>query len=68
MARSTTQAQNVGKGITVTTEGDDVVIRFNATGNYGPSKSGKTQVIATTSGNVTLPNGVVIGVNAYRKL
>ena len=66
MARSNVQTQSVGKGITVTHEGDDVVIRFSAKGDYGPSKSGKTQIVATTSGNVTLPSGVIIGVNAYR--
>ena len=59
-------AQNVGKGITVEVKGDEVLVRFSAKGDFGPSKSGKTQIIATTSGNVTLANGITIGVNAYR--
>ena len=36
--------------------------------DHGPSKSGKTIVIATTSGNVKLdhPTGAVIGLNVYK--
>ncbi len=35
----------------------------------GPSKSGKTLIIATTAGNKEIPgtDGLVLGLNAYRK-
>lgn len=35
---------------------------------YGPSKSGKTIVIATTSGNIKLAHesGAVLGLNVYK--
>lgn len=45
----------------------ECVIRFRLDREVGPSASGKTTVVATTRGNVTLPGGVTLGLNAYRK-
>lgn len=45
----------------------ECVIRFRVDRDVGPSASGKTTVVATTRGNVTLPGGVTLGLNAYRK-
>lgn len=42
-------------------------LRFSNDGNTGPSASGKTIGVASTGGNVTLPNGITVGLNAYRK-
>ena len=43
-------------------------LRFRNDGDLGPSKtSGKTIGVANTGGNVTLPNGITVGLNAYRK-
>lgn len=68
MARSTQKNEQVlGLGVRVTQEGDDIVIRIDATQDHGPSASGKTRIVGSTKGNVTLPNGVTLGVNAYRK-
>lgn len=61
------QAQTIGRGVRVAIEGDEVVVRFNATGDFGLSASGKTRIVASTQGNVALPNGVTLGLNAYRK-
>lgn len=59
---------NIGKGVSVTETATEIVIRIPTGGNYGPSASGKTTIVASTQGNVTLPvSGVTIGVNAYRK-
>jgi len=35
--------------------------------SLGPSRSGKTMLIASTNGNAALPGGERIGVNVYRK-
>lgn len=59
--------QEIGKGVVVEVKGGKVIITFDENGDYGRSASGKTTIVATTSGNVTLSNGVTIGVNAYRK-
>lgn len=57
----------VGKGIEVRQNGEYTEARFRNDGNTGPSASGKTIGVATTSGNVTLANGITVGINAYRK-
>ena len=54
------------RGLTVEVEGDEVVIRFKKSANLGLSASKKSVVIATTSGNVDIGDGVKVGVNAYR--
>ena len=48
-------------------DGDDLVILVNLKERHGKSKSGKTEIIATTSGNVTAPDNphVKIGLNVY---
>jgi Fe-S cluster assembly ATPase SufC len=46
-----------------------MIITIDTTRELGPSRSGKTQIVATTSGNqkVTTPNGeIVVGINAYK--
>lgn len=47
-------------------EGSELVIRVNLSETHGPSKSGKTVIIATTSGNVKLPDGTAFGLNVYK--
>jgi hypothetical protein len=44
-----------------------LIIKVDLTKRYGPSKSGKTEIIATTAGNVNAPeqNDVKIGLNVY---
>jgi hypothetical protein len=33
----------------------------------GPSRSGKTNLIASTNGNFALPDGAKVGINVYRR-
>lgn len=33
----------------------------------GPSASGKTEIYATTGGNISMGNGMILGLNLYRK-
>lgn len=56
--------------LTIRVEGQSVIIiieDFDFTS--GSSKSGKSETVATTSGNVEIPetDGLIIGLNAYRK-
>lgn len=52
--------------VTITEEGSEIVIRFDKRGNFGPSKSGKTNIVASTSGFVDV-GGIGISLNATRK-
>ena len=56
------------KNIDMTVEGNELVIRVDLTESHGTSASGKSEVIATTSGNQSVPghDGVKIGINCYR--
>ena len=59
----------IGKNLTFAVDAKTgiVTITFDAKKRLGPSASGKTIMVATTSGNLTLPNGVILGLNAYVK-
>ncbi len=61
------QTMELGQNITATIEGDKLTLVIDLGTTIGVSRSGKSIVIATTSGNQMLPGGVVIGVNVYRK-
>lgn len=49
-------------------EGDQLVIRVDLSQELGVSSSGKSVIIATTSGNVVVPGWeeVKVGLNVYR--
>lgn len=56
------------KGLEVANEGEFTLLRFKTAGRFGPSKSGKTTIIATSSGNKGIPGTTMtIGFNAYTK-
>ncbi len=57
------------KNVTMQVEGDTLVVRIKLSDRHGPSSSGKTTVVATTSGNVKVPGAehISIGINAYTK-
>ena len=46
-----------------------LTIKVDLTREFGPSSSGKTIIIATTEGNVSIPNheDKKVGLNVYRK-
>lgn len=51
-------------------DGDKLVITVNLSERHGPSASGKTQIVATTSGNAKLEGkfaGIAFGLNVYTK-
>lgn len=48
--------------------GDTLTITVDLSKDHGPSKSGKTIIIATSSGNKPIEDtDAVIGLNIYRK-
>jgi hypothetical protein len=59
------------QNIKTSTRGNTLIIEIDTTVNLGPSKSGKTLLVGTSSGNQavkgTAGGDVVIGINCYRK-
>ena len=52
----------------LTTKGNILTITVDLSESHGDSKSGKTTMIASSSGNVQVPDSdAVIGLNVYRK-
>ena len=50
-------------------EGNILTIKVDLTKEFGPSASGKTIIIASTEGNISIPNkeDIKIGLNIYKK-
>ena len=50
-------------------EGNVLTIKVDLTKEFGPSSSGKTIIIASTEGNVSIPGykEAKIGLNVYKK-
>ncbi len=56
------------KNVQMTVDGDLLTIKIDLTKEFGPSSSGKTTIIASTEGNVAVPDrDEKIGLNVYRK-
>jgi hypothetical protein len=56
------------KNVEMSLEGSMLTIRVDLSKEFGPSSTGKTIIIASTEGNVTVPNRQEkIGLNVYRK-
>jgi hypothetical protein len=56
------------KNVQITVAGNILTITVDLTKEFGPSSSGKTIIIASTEGNVTVPErDEKIGLNVYRK-
>ena len=59
---------DLGTNLTYTLDGDHLLIRIDLAQRHGKSASGKTTIVATSSGNQKIPGTeVVIGINAYVK-
>jgi hypothetical protein len=55
------------KNIEMTVEGDTLIIKVDLSKDFGPSKSGKTIIVASTEGNMSVPErDEKIGLNIYR--
>ncbi len=56
------------KNVDMKVEGDILTIKVDLNKQFGPSASGKTIIIASTEGNVTVPDrDEKIGLNVYKK-
>lgn len=53
----------------MTREGDILTVKIDLSKNFGPSASGKTLTVASTEGNVLVPDeqSMNIGINVYKK-
>ncbi len=56
------------KNIEMNVEGTTLTIKIDLLKEFGPSASGKNIIIASTEGNISVPNrDEKIGLNIYRK-
>jgi ABC-type cobalamin transport system ATPase subunit len=55
------------KNVTVAVKGNILTITIDLSKQVGPSKSGKTTIIATTAGNAPVPGtDAILGLNLYK--
>jgi hypothetical protein len=57
------------KNVEMKLENSILTIKVDLTKEFGPSASGKTIIIASTEGNISIPDkdDVKIGLNIYKK-
>ena len=56
------------KNVEMTVDGDTLTIKVDLSKEFGPSSSGKTIIVASTEGNVSVPDREEkVGLNIYRK-
>lgn len=56
------------QNVTVSVKGNIATITIDLSKDFGKSASGKSNIVASTHGNVQVENtGVTLGLNAYRK-
>jgi len=56
------------KNVEITVAGNILTIKVDLSKEFGPSASGKTTIIASTEGNITIPDREEkVGLNVYRK-
>jgi hypothetical protein len=55
------------KNVEITVEGNTLIIKVDLSKEFGPSKSGKTIIVASTEGNASVPGrDENVGLNVYR--
>jgi hypothetical protein len=61
------KGKNGMKNVEMTVEGNILTIKVDLTKEFGPSSSKKSIIIASTEGNVSVPNRQEkVGLNVYR--
>ena len=56
------------KNVDLKVDGTILTISVDLSKEFGPSSSGKTTIVATTEGNITVPGrDEKIGLNVYKK-
>ena len=63
------QRRGYMKNVEMSVEGTFLTVKVDLSKEFGPSSSGKTIIIASTEGNVSIPGAEdkKIGLNVYRK-
>jgi len=54
------------KNVEMKMQGKKLIIEVDTAQDFGPSKSGKSVIVASTEGNQTV-NGVTVGLNVDKK-
>ena len=55
------------KNVEMTVEENTLIIKVDLSKDFGPSKSGKTIIVASTEGNVSVPGrDEKMGLNVYK--
>lgn len=66
-----TQKETIGQNVIVevSADGKTMTLTIDLTKDFGPSSSGKTQIVASSKGNADVPGkpGYKFGLNVYRK-
>jgi hypothetical protein len=58
------------KNVEFSVEGRILTVKIDLTKEFGESSSGKSIIVATTEGNMSIPeaeDGMKIGINVYKK-
>jgi hypothetical protein len=56
------------KNVEMKVEGNILTIKVDLSKEYGPSSSGKTTIVASTEGNISVPErDEKVGLNVYKK-
>ena len=57
------------KNVDMTLDGNTLIIKVDVSKEFGPSSSGKTIIIASTEGNISVEGreDVKVGLNVYKK-
>ena len=57
------------KNVEMKMEDNILIVKVDLTKEFGPSASGKTIIIASTEGNISIPDkeNIKIGLNVYKK-
>lgn len=59
------QNQMIGQNVSASIKAGKLTLVIDLTQRLGPSKSGKTERVATTNGNIEVADGIRLGVNAF---
>jgi hypothetical protein len=67
--RSHSTDGGIMKNVEMKVEGTILTIRVDLSKEFGPSSSGKTVIISSTEGNVSVPTReeIKVGLNIYKK-
>lgn len=56
------------KNVEMKVEGNILILKVDLSKEFGPSSSGKTTIIASTEGNISVPDrDEKVGLNVYKK-